>query len=316
MRAARPSVRVGRWRASATASVDGWPLLPRRQQRGNTEPGVSVNPSTLRLRRLGRGLRLRGLVRRRGVQVFRPLGVQTPDSQDPTTELKGPSASRTCGVRTRSRRRSCRLARSSGCPTTAISTVPSSSASASTRPPPENGRRCSAAVAYLKPARKRRNLTVRVNVTVSKVVIKNGRAVGVQAIEGGVVRTYSARREVIVASGAFGSPKLLQLSGIGDPATLLPPASTLSMRCRASGRTCRTTWTWTSSTNSPTTTAWTGSIACARRRSWPDSSTWPSARDRSRPTWSRPAASATPTRTRRPRTCSSTSCPRRGRSRA
>ncbi|WP_043422448.1 GMC family oxidoreductase [Arthrobacter sp. 9MFCol3.1] len=83
-----------------------------------------------------------------------------------------------------------------------------------------NGRRCSAAVAYLKPARKRPNLTVRVNVTVSKVVIKNGRAVGIQTIEGGVARTYGARREVLIASGAFGSPKLLQLSGIGDPADL------------------------------------------------------------------------------------------------
>ncbi len=84
----------------------------------------------------------------------------------------------------------------------------------------KNGRRCSAAVAYLKPARKRRNLTVRVNVAVSKVIIKDGRAVGIQAIEGGMARTYSARREVIIASGAFGSPKLLQLSGIGDPADL------------------------------------------------------------------------------------------------
>ena len=83
-----------------------------------------------------------------------------------------------------------------------------------------NGRRCSAAVAYLKPARRRPNLTVRVNVTVSKVVIKNGRAVGIQTIEGGVARTYGARREVLIASGAFGSPKLLQLSGIGDPADL------------------------------------------------------------------------------------------------
>ncbi|MDF9750327.1 GMC family oxidoreductase N-terminal domain-containing protein [Arthrobacter sp. ES3-54] len=84
----------------------------------------------------------------------------------------------------------------------------------------KNGRRCSAAVAYLKPARKRRNLTVRVNVTVSKVIIKNGRAVGIQTIERGVARTYSARREVLIASGAFGSPKLLQLSGVGDPADL------------------------------------------------------------------------------------------------
>lgn len=84
----------------------------------------------------------------------------------------------------------------------------------------KNGRRCSAAVAYLKPARKRRNLTVRVNVTVSKVIIENGRAVGIRTIERGVARTYSARREVLIASGAFGSPKLLQLSGIGDPADL------------------------------------------------------------------------------------------------
>jgi hypothetical protein len=53
LRAARPSVRVGRWRAPATAFVDGWPLLPRRQQRGSTEPGVSVNPSTQSRQRVG-----------------------------------------------------------------------------------------------------------------------------------------------------------------------------------------------------------------------------------------------------------------------
>ena len=53
MRAARPSVRVGRWRAPATALVDGWPLLPRRQQRGSTEPGVSVNPSTQSRQQVG-----------------------------------------------------------------------------------------------------------------------------------------------------------------------------------------------------------------------------------------------------------------------
>ena len=83
-----------------------------------------------------------------------------------------------------------------------------------------NGRRCSAAVAYLKPARGRPNLTIRVNATVAKVIIKHGRAVGVQSIEGGVARTYTARREVILSSGAFGSPKLLQLSGVGDPTDL------------------------------------------------------------------------------------------------
>jgi choline dehydrogenase-like flavoprotein len=84
----------------------------------------------------------------------------------------------------------------------------------------KNGRRCSAAVAYLKPGRRRPNLTVRVNVTVSKIIVRDGRAVGIQAIECGRVRTYRADREVIVSAGAFGSPKLLQLSGIGDPADL------------------------------------------------------------------------------------------------
>ena len=114
---------------------------------------------------------------------------QTPGSQDPTTEPQGRSASRTSGVRTRSRRHSCRRARSSGCPTTAISTGPKQLGVGFYQTTTKNGRRCSAAVAYLKPARKRPNLTVRVNVTVSKVVIKNGRAVGIQTIEGGVART-------------------------------------------------------------------------------------------------------------------------------
>lgn len=84
----------------------------------------------------------------------------------------------------------------------------------------KDGRRCSAAVGYLKPARKRSNLKVLINQTVSKIVIKNGRATGVEVIEKGATRTIHARQEVIVASGAFGSPKLLQLSGIGDPEDL------------------------------------------------------------------------------------------------
>ena len=133
---------------------------------------------------------------------------------------QGPLGVSDSGVRTRSRRPSCRRARSSGCPTTATLTGPKQLGVGFYQTTTKNGRRCSAAVAYLKPARRRPNLTVRVNVTVSKVVIKNGRAVGIQTIEGGVARTYGARREVLIASGAFGSPKLLQLSGIGDPADL------------------------------------------------------------------------------------------------
>jgi choline dehydrogenase-like flavoprotein len=80
-----------------------------------------------------------------------------------------------------------------------------------------NGRRCSAAVAYLKPARKRANLEIRTHATVAKVIVKGGRATGVKTIEKGQARIYSARREVIVSGGAYGSPHILQLSGIGDP---------------------------------------------------------------------------------------------------
>lgn len=83
-----------------------------------------------------------------------------------------------------------------------------------------NGRRCSAAVAYVKPARHRPNLDVRVHATVSRVVIEGSRATGVETIEGGTAHSYRASREVIVAAGAYGSPQILQLSGIGDPADL------------------------------------------------------------------------------------------------
>lgn len=83
-----------------------------------------------------------------------------------------------------------------------------------------NGRRCSAAVAYLKPARKRPNLVIQTSATVAKVIVTKGRATGVQTIEKGETQNYVARREVIVAGGAYGSPQILQLSGIGDPADL------------------------------------------------------------------------------------------------
>lgn len=78
-----------------------------------------------------------------------------------------------------------------------------------------NGRRCSAAVGYLGPARARPNLTIKTRVTVSKVHLDGGRATGVEYVDGGVRQTARAAREVLVTSGAYGSPKLLQLSGIG-----------------------------------------------------------------------------------------------------
>jgi choline dehydrogenase len=83
-----------------------------------------------------------------------------------------------------------------------------------------DGRRCSAAVGYLKPAMKRPNLTVRTGVTVNRVVIESGRAKGIEVIEGGRTQRIDASAEVIVTAGAIGSPKLLMLSGIGPAAHL------------------------------------------------------------------------------------------------
>lgn len=78
-----------------------------------------------------------------------------------------------------------------------------------------DGRRSSTAVAYLRPAHGRPNLTVRSGVTVTKIVIERGRATGVQIADAGQLTTIRAQREIIVTAGAVGSPKLLLLSGIG-----------------------------------------------------------------------------------------------------
>lgn len=83
-----------------------------------------------------------------------------------------------------------------------------------------NGRRCSAAVGYLRPAIGRKNLTVSTDLAVNRIVVDNGRAVGVEVRKGGAVSVLRAEREVIVTAGAIGSPKLLMLSGIGPAAHL------------------------------------------------------------------------------------------------
>ena len=77
------------------------------------------------------------------------------------------------------------------------------------------GRRESAADAYLRPARRRPNLTVWTNAHAHRVVVERGRAVGVEVERGGATETVRAEREVLVCGGAVGSPQLLMLSGIG-----------------------------------------------------------------------------------------------------
>ena len=80
--------------------------------------------------------------------------------------------------------------------------------------------RCDAATAFLAPARKRPNLTVLTGVHVTRIVIENGRATGVEWLKDGERRAAQADREVLLAAGALQSPQLLQLSGVG-PAELL-----------------------------------------------------------------------------------------------
>lgn len=81
------------------------------------------------------------------------------------------------------------------------------------------GRRWSAADAYLKPALKRPNLSLR-RCLARRVVIEEGRAAGVEIERGGRIEVIRARREVILSASAFNSPKLLMLSGIGPGAHL------------------------------------------------------------------------------------------------
>jgi choline dehydrogenase len=83
-----------------------------------------------------------------------------------------------------------------------------------------NGRRWSTAVGYLRPARKRGNLKVVTNALASRILLSGRRAVGVEYRQGDTTHVAHASGEVILAGGAFNSPQLLQLSGLG-PADLL-----------------------------------------------------------------------------------------------
>lgn len=82
------------------------------------------------------------------------------------------------------------------------------------------GKRCSAANAYLRPALRRGNLSVRTHSLATGVLFEGRRAVGVRYRRGDAVREVRARREVIVCAGSINSPQLLKLSGIGPGAEL------------------------------------------------------------------------------------------------
>ncbi len=77
------------------------------------------------------------------------------------------------------------------------------------------GQRCSTAAAYIHPNLNRKNLTVLTNSHVERVLIDSGRATAVTFRQGNTIKTVTARKEIILSAGAYQSPQLLMLSGIG-----------------------------------------------------------------------------------------------------
>lgn len=80
-----------------------------------------------------------------------------------------------------------------------------------------NGRRWSSAQAFLREAEKRPNLTIKTETKVARVLFEGKRASGVELLDG---RRFNAAKEIVLTSGAIATPKILQLSGIGDAAHL------------------------------------------------------------------------------------------------
>ena len=85
----------------------------------------------------------------------------------------------------------------------------------------KNNERHSTASAFLKPVMHRTNLIVKTNCYVKRIIIKEGKATGVEVIvSSGKIETYKSSREIILSAGAIQSPQILMLSGIGDRDTL------------------------------------------------------------------------------------------------
>jgi choline dehydrogenase len=87
----------------------------------------------------------------------------------------------------------------------------------------KNAKRHSSAAAFLKPVMNRPNLTIRTGLHVSRIVLKGGRATAVEVMTGrNTTEAFEVSGEVILSAGAFASPQLLMLSGIGDERDLKP----------------------------------------------------------------------------------------------
>jgi choline dehydrogenase len=84
----------------------------------------------------------------------------------------------------------------------------------------QRGRRASTAYSYLRPAKSRSNLHVETSALAQRILFEGRRARAVEYRQGGALRTATARKEILISGGAYNSPQLLQLSGVG-PAELL-----------------------------------------------------------------------------------------------
>jgi len=100
----------------------------------------------------------------------------------------------------------------------------------------KDGKRMSAARAYLHPARHRSNCHVESNAQVTRILFENKRATGVEFNQKGVTKQVTARREVILSAGAINSPQLLQLSGVGSETILRQHNIPIVHSCEAVGR--------------------------------------------------------------------------------
>lgn len=98
------------------------------------------------------------------------------------------------------------------------------------------GMRWTSARGYLHPAMKRDNLTVMSNTAVRRIAIENGAAVGIELETGGGPQVVTCDREIILCAGAFNSPQLLMLSGVGDPDELRRHGIPLKAEARQVGK--------------------------------------------------------------------------------
>jgi len=127
------------------------------------------------------------------------------------------------------------------------------------------GHRWSAASAYLRPALTRPNCTL-TRALARRVIIEDGRAVGVEVSRGKKVEVIRANVEVIIAASALNSPKLLMLSGIGLP-HIWPTMVSLSWPTGpAWGKTCRIIWNCISSRPQPSLSRFLPIGTCGARR--------------------------------------------------